>query len=202
MIPEVGSSNLLVHPTCLRGEIGNTTGLSPVALCGLWVRLPPETLINKTNNRMKPFRKLGDHSLVDLVPHISAAIEGVDDVKIYIGSDSQNEGGMTTYATVIVLHWGNRGANVLYYKERVPAIVDTFTRLWSEVERSIEVADYMQANGLPKADYIDLDFNPDPVYRSNMVLRAAVGYVESMGYTARTKPGAPAASHCADAICH
>jgi predicted RNase H-related nuclease YkuK (DUF458 family) len=175
--------------------------LKSIGHCPVRVRLPPEVLINKTNC-MKSFRKLGDHSLVDLIPHVKTAIENNEDTKIYIGSDSQNEGGLTTYATVVVLHYGNRGANVLYHRERIPKVVDTFTRLWDEVERSIEVAEYMQANGLPKADFIDLDFNPDPVYRSNMVLRAAVGYVESMGYTARTKPGAPAASHCADAICH
>jgi predicted RNase H-related nuclease YkuK (DUF458 family) len=151
---------------------------------------------------MKTFRKLGDHSPVDLVPHIKAAIQSEDDVKLYIGSDSQTVGDTTIYATVIVIHYGNRGAGVLYHKEKLPKVRDTWTRLWAEVERSIEIAEYLRSHGLPKADYIDLDFNPDPKYRSNMVLRAAVGYVESLGYTPRTKPMAPAASTCADAICH
>jgi predicted RNase H-related nuclease YkuK (DUF458 family) len=33
------------------------------------------------------------------------------------------------------------------------------------------------------------------------VLRAALGYVESMGYTPRCKPNAVVASYVADAIC-
>jgi len=151
---------------------------------------------------MKRFRKLGDHTEVDLITHIQEQILGIDDVKIYIGSDSQNEGSMTTYATAVVLHWGNRGANALYHKETRPIVSNMFTRLWSEVERSIEVAEYMKAHGIPHIHYIDLDLNTDPLYLSNVILKAAIGYVESMGYVARTKPLAPAASHCANSICH
>jgi predicted RNase H-related nuclease YkuK (DUF458 family) len=152
--------------------------------------------------RLPVFRRLGNHQEVDLIPYVTAALQESNDIKIYIGSDSQTVGNYTIYATVIVLHYGNNGAHVLYSKERVNKVRDTFARLWNEVERSMEVAEYMHNNGLPRADYIDLDFNPDPKYRSNMVLRSAVGYVESMGYTPRTKPMAPAASYCADAICH
>jgi predicted RNase H-related nuclease YkuK (DUF458 family) len=148
------------------------------------------------------FRKLGDRKRVDLVPYLKSCISERDDVKIYIGSDSHNMGGKTVYATVIVLHYGNNGAHVVYTKECIDRVTDTFTRLWEEVERSMQVAQHLVENGLPKATYIDLDFNPDPQYQSNAVLRAAVGYVESMGYIARVKPNAPAASCCADAIAH
>jgi len=148
------------------------------------------------------FRKLGDHSRVDLVPYLTDVLSSSNDIQMLIGSDSHNSGKHTIYATVIVLHFGTNGAHVLYCKEYVPRVHDTFMRLWKEVERSMYVAEYLHDKGLPKADYIDLDFNPDPKYRSNSVLRSAVGYVESMGYVARTKPHSPAASTCADAICH
>jgi predicted RNase H-related nuclease YkuK (DUF458 family) len=148
------------------------------------------------------FRKLGDHTAVDLISYVKGIISDSSNVKIYVGSDSQNAGNMTIYATVIVLHYGNNGAHVLYNREKVNRVRDTYARLWDEVERSLSVAEHMYNEGLPRADYIDLDFNPDPVYRSNSVLRSAVGYVESMGYKPRTKPFAAAASTCADAICH
>ena len=148
------------------------------------------------------FRKLGDHTPVDLISYIKNIISNSSNVKIYVGSDSQNAGLVTIYATVIVLHYGNNGAHVLYNREKVERVRDTYARLWDEVERSLSVAEHMHNEGLPRADYIDLDFNPDPIYRSNSVLRSAVGYVESMGYTPRTKPFAAAASTCADAICH
>ena len=148
------------------------------------------------------FKRLSDHKVVDLIPHLKELINGVNDVKIYIGTDSQTSGQYTQYATVIVLHWGNRGANVFYNKERLPRINDMFKRLWDEVERSIQVAEFLMKEGLPRVTSIDLDYNPDPQYNSNTVLRSAVGYVESMGYEARVKPEAIIASSCADTVCH
>ena len=148
------------------------------------------------------YKRLGDHKKVDLIPYIKESIGDRTDVKIYVGTDSQNIAYHTQYATVIVLHFGNSGGHVLYAKERLPIVRDSFTRLWKEVEMSLSIAEYMREGGLPRVDYIDLDLNPDPKYRSNMVLRSALGYVESMGYTARCKPNAPMASSVADAICH
>lgn len=139
---------------------------------------------------------------MDLTSYVKGIVGSSNNIKIYVGSDSQNFGLFTTYATVVVLHYGSNGAHVLYCRERVPRVRDTFERLWDEVERSLMVAEHLLSAGIPKVDYIDLDFNPDPIYRSNSILRSAVGYVESMGYVARTKPYAAAASTCADAICH
>jgi hypothetical protein len=148
----------------------------------------------------KRFKRLADHQYVDLVPYLLDRI--TDDVKIYIGADSQNIGEKTHYATVIVLHYGNSGGHVLYNKQIVPRVRDSFSRLWKEVEDSIEVALYLSDQGLPRATYIDLDLNPDPRYQSNTVLRAAMGYVESLGFKPRIKPNAAAASCCADHLLH
>ena len=148
----------------------------------------------------KRFKRLADHRYVDLVPYMLNRI--TDDVKIYIGADSQNIGEKTHYATVIVLHYGNSGGHVLYNKQIVPRVHDSFIRLWKEVEDSIEVALYLSDQGLPRATYIDLDLNPDPRYQSNTVLRAAMGYVESLGFKPRIKPNAAAASCCADHLLH
>jgi predicted RNase H-related nuclease YkuK (DUF458 family) len=148
------------------------------------------------------FRRLGDGREVDLIPYVREQLSQRDDIRIYVGTDSQTIGDKTVYATVIVLHYGNTGAHVLYHKFAYPRIKDNWTRLWNEVEYSLDAAEEMYKAGLPKADFIDLDYNPDPVYHSNTVLRSALGYVESMGYKARTKPDAAAASCVADAICH
>ena len=148
----------------------------------------------------KKFKRLADHRYVDLIPYLESKMD--ETVKIYVGADSQNIGDHTHYATVIVLHYGNNGGHVLYAKEIIPRVRNNFNRLWKEVEDSLEVAMYLNEQGLPKATYIDLDLNPDPKYHSNTVLRAALGYVESMGFTARIKPNAAAASCCADSILH
>jgi len=148
----------------------------------------------------KRFKRLADHRYVDLVPYLREKID--DSVKIYVGADSQNIGVNTHYATVIVLHYGNSGGHVLYHKEVVPRVRDNFSRLWKEVEDSIAVAMFLRENNLSEVEYIDLDLNPDPKYNSNTVLRAALGYVESMGFKARIKPNAAAASCCADHLLH
>ena len=86
-------------------------------------------------------------------------------------------------------------------KKKVPVIRDKFTKLWGEVQDSVELAQYLEANGIEKPAYIDLDYNPDPKYQSNTVLRSALGYVESLGYVPRCKPYAVSASCIADKIC-
>jgi len=50
-----------------------------------------------------------------------------------------------------------------------------------------KIAEWLKENGLPKATWIDIDLNPDPKYKSNSVLRQAVGLVEGMGYKVRYK---------------
>ena len=56
----------------------------------------------------------------------------------------------------------------------------------------------MKNAGLPKAKWIDIDINPDPKYKSNEVLRQAVGLVEGMGYKVRYKTLGPIATYAAD----
>lgn len=146
------------------------------------------------------FKSLTTRKEVDLIPYVKQFLSENDYTSIFIGCDSQNEKN-TTYGIVIVLHNAGKGGHVLYAKEVLPKINDRFTRLWNEVEYSLQVAEYLTTNGIQKPNYIDLDLNPDPKYKSNQVLRAALGYVESMGYVPRCKPYAMVASYVADAIC-
>jgi predicted RNase H-related nuclease YkuK (DUF458 family) len=151
-------------------------------------------------NEIPVFRTLQDNKEMPLVPYLQENLKG--GVKLYIGCDSQNRGSWTYYALVVVVHKEKKGGRVLFHKYRVPRVRNTFDRLWREVEESIALAIALEQEGIPKADYIDLDVNPDPRYKSNSVFRAALGYVESMGYKARFKPDAAAASCCADHVLH
>ena len=147
------------------------------------------------------FKSLTNRQGVDLIPYVKEFLANNENTDIYIGCDSQNFRYVTSYAIVIVLHNPGKGGHVLYSKESVPKIQDKFTRLWSEVEKSIETAEFLRVNDIQRPAYIDLDLNPDPKYQSNQVLRAALGYVESMGYVPRCKPDSMSASHVADALC-
>jgi predicted RNase H-related nuclease YkuK (DUF458 family) len=99
------------------------------------------------------------------------------------------------------LYKEKKGGHVLYAKQRMPRIRDRWSRLWREVELSVALANELQEKGFPKVKFIDLDLNPDPRFKSNDVVRAAVGLVESMGYEARTKPYSLCASYAADKVC-
>ena len=147
------------------------------------------------------FKSLTNQREVDLIPYVKEFLTTNENTNIYIGSDSQNARHTTSYAIVIVLHNPGKGGHVLYSKEVIPKIHDKFSRLQKEVEKSIETAEFLRVNDIQRPAYIDLDLNPDPKYQSNQVLRAALGYVESMGYIPRCKPNAMSASHVADALC-
>lgn len=154
----------------------------------------------QTSNML--FKRLTDRSTVELAEYLKEYIEqvGAENVRLYIGCDSQNKSEWTSYATTVVLHIGTTGCHVLYQRERVrPRVEDFWTRLWKEVERSVEVALYLQENGI-EVDNIDLDLNADPNMRSNKLVAAAKGYVESLGIKARIKPELLPAIHAADHI--
>ncbi len=148
------------------------------------------------------FRILTDDSIVDLIPYLKSKLEETDNVFIYVGCDSQNVRNKTVYACAIVLHYGTRGGHVIYYKKKIDRIRDKFNRLWKETEFSVELAQYLLDNGIKKVDFIDLDFNVNPKYASYQVMKASVGYVESMGFTPRLKPTSLAASQAADKLCN
>lgn len=147
------------------------------------------------------FKSLTNGKEIDLIPYVKDKLKEANDIKMYIGTDSQNINGKTVYATVIVFHFGNRGGHVIYSTRKVPEIKDRFTKLWREVEDSVDLAKFLESNGIEKPEAIDLDFNPDPRWGSNNVLRSALGYVESFGFTPRCKPYAVTASCIADKIC-
>ena len=147
------------------------------------------------------FKRLVDGDRVELSSYIKEymADEHRPKIKLYVGCDSQNKGDNTIYATTVVLHIGNTGCHVLYKRETFPRIFDFWSRLWGEVERSVEVAVYLKDNGIV-VDNIDLDLNEDPKKRSNKLVQAATGYVESLGIKARIKPELLPAISAADNI--
>jgi predicted RNase H-related nuclease YkuK (DUF458 family) len=137
---------------------------------------------------MKNFRTLNGEKITDVVQYIKDYIATKENVEILIGSDSQcYSNKKTIYGVVIALYTKGKGAHVVCSRETVPMERNTSTRLLNEVWKSIEVAEYLKENGLPKPEWIDIDLNPDPKYKSNSVLRQAVGLVEGMGYKVRYK---------------
>ena len=144
------------------------------------------------------YKRLHDSAKVELVSYIKDWIELKPNVEILIGCDSQNFSDKTIYAIVVALYDKGKGAHVLYNRWKTQREPTRNVRLLNEVWYAVEVAEMMKAAGLPKVKWIDIDINPDPKYKSNEVLRQAVGLVEGMGYKVRYKTLGPIATYAAD----
>lgn len=146
------------------------------------------------------FKKLTDSKGFEVAAYVHDFLElhTHHHLSIYLGCDSQNRL-KTTYATTLVFNIAATGCHVIYRKEVVPLIPDMWTRLWGEAERSVQTALYLREHGI-EIDTIDLDYNINPEHKSNKLVSAAVGYVESLGFKARIKPELLPAVYAADHI--
>jgi predicted RNase H-related nuclease YkuK (DUF458 family) len=146
------------------------------------------------------FKKLTSNEEFDVAKYVKAYFDLYKDEKIqlFLGCDSQNSF-KTTYATTLVFNVSAGGCHIIYKKDIVPLITDMWTRLWGEAERSVETALYLREKGI-EINTIDLDYNINPKFKSNKLVTAAVGYVESLGFKARIKPELLPAVYAADHI--
>ena len=79
------------------------------------------------------------------------------------------------------------------------AVEEYWTRLWGETERSVKAALYLREQGI-EINTIGLDFNSDKTRKSNKLVKASIGYVESFGFKARIKPDMLPAISAADGL--
>lgn len=148
------------------------------------------------------FRVMHSGSIIDLDSHVIEVLKNYPDSQLFVGTDSQNITHKTVYVTTIVFRYPQRGAHVVYYKHVQPRIWDMWTRLWKETEKSIELADYLRQELKVPIAQIDMDYNENPDFPSNKVLKAAKGFIESLGFTAKAKPNITLACWAANALCH
>lgn len=124
-------------------------------------------------------------------------------IKYRVGCDSLNVRDKTIYITVLVgVHPNNSGAFIVYLKDKVPKIEDTYRRLWYEVEKAVSFASLLRENFNIDIEAVDLDLNSDPQHRSNKLLNSAIGYATSCGFPAFYKPQNVAAIYAADHLVH
>lgn len=119
---------------------------------------------------------------------------------IYIGCDSLVVGdNKVHYSTVVVLHRGSRnGCRVFHKSITLPNYGSMRARLLQEVQLALEA--YYQIEDVINGRHLEvhLDLNNDSKHASNIVTSEALGWVRSMGLTAKIKPDAFAATHAAD----
>tara|TARA_X000000950_G_scaffold56067_2_gene67324 strand:- start:10284 stop:10733 length:450 start_codon:yes stop_codon:yes gene_type:complete len=137
---------------------------------------------------------------IDPIEHTLNILKNYPHVQIHIGSDSQNVGKKTKYATVIAYRYGSRGVHYILSKKTEVIIKDMWTRLWKEAEMSIDVAEWLTHQVSVRVE-IDMDYNSDENFKSSKLISATKGWANSLGYKVNVKPNNQIATRAADYHC-
>ena len=137
---------------------------------------------------------------IDPVEHTLKILRDYPTVKIHIGSDSQNIGKKTKFATVIAYRYGSRGVHYILSKKTELLIKDMWTRLWKEAEMSIDIAQWLTHQVSVRVE-IDMDYNSDENFKSSKLISATKGWANSLGYKVNVKPNNQIATKAADYHC-
>jgi predicted RNase H-related nuclease YkuK (DUF458 family) len=148
---------------------------------------------------MKNFRKVNGE-LVNVVEHTLEVLRTNPNIQIHIGTDSQNNGKYTYYSTVIAYHFNKKGVHYIAYKQHFPKITDIWTRLWKEAEMSIEIAEWLTQQINVRVE-IDMDYNDNPIHKSNVLIASTKGWANSLGYKVNVKPFSQVATRAANHHC-
>src|SRR5947207_3343463 len=100
------------------------------------------------------------------------------DRDIHIGTDSQQDGLVTQFVTVVIALQPGKGGRAFYCKEKVPKIRSLRERLMREVSLSVQVGIDLN-EFIPDGNEltIHVDANPDVRFRSSNYVQELAGYV-------------------------
>lgn len=109
---------------------------------------------------MEKYFRTQENQLVNIVEHTLEQLEKWPSLKIRIGTDSQNTGRITKYATVILYRYGNRGAHFIYSMEEIPKVFDKsqFVRLFNEGVRTLEAYSLLTEELSVSIEALEFDF--------------------------------------------
>jgi predicted RNase H-related nuclease YkuK (DUF458 family) len=146
----------------------------------------------------RKFQDFDGNEIDDIVSYVKEYTSG-DDFEVFVGTDSQVYSDHTKYVTAVCMYNGDRGAHVVYSRDRIYRDErELFNRLWEEAEATINVAGELSEEiGIGNV-VMHFDINPSEEYRSNIAHEAAVGLAKSSGFSFDVKPRAWAASCAAD----
>jgi predicted RNase H-related nuclease YkuK (DUF458 family) len=96
---------------------------------------------------MENFKLFGGNILEDLGQYARDYINSSGDdhsqIIVYVGTDSKQLRHSTLYATAIAFYHIGGGAHIVFRRVNIPKVRDMFTRLYNEVEMTMEVSEYL-----------------------------------------------------------
>ncbi len=136
---------------------------------------------------------------VNLVEHTKKVISENQNVRIYVGCDSQDYGQETKFVTVVCYRWeGRKGAHYIYLLEREKRYRDTYTRLYQEGVKSLEVLSILQEIPFLKIEAVEFDFNNIKETISTKLISTFRGWCDGLGQKSIFKGGEMIATKAAD----
>ena len=144
------------------------------------------------------YRKLNGTPVPHLANYAKSYLRAHPEVSLSVGTDSQNIGGSSVYATVVAFRHPGKGVHYLLTKKREPIISDIITRLFKEAEDSINVAEYLRDQGIYQPITIDVDYNESEEHSYHKLIPMVKGWILGLGYQMNTKQNIQVASIAAD----
>ena len=128
------------------------------------------------------FTKFNGENVGDIIEYILGVIKEYPDTTISVGCDSSLGRKSTSYVVAIMLYSNSfkKGAHVIYYRENIERIKNTFDRLQREAIYSKEIADFLHDN--LKDAYIRKDLNSEERKRYKFHLLRCNGQYEGLEY--------------------
>ncbi len=123
-----------------------------------------------------------------------------NDLKFYVGADSQMQYNSIKYCVVLVMTTGHGGRG--YYttilkKGRVSMQQRLFRETYYAVKYALRFNPILESIGYEIAE-IHTDLNPDSNYPSSVMIQSCIGYIQGMGFIGKTKPESWASYGVAD----
>lgn len=128
------------------------------------------------------FTKFNGENVGDIIEYILGIINEYPDTTISVGCDSSLGRKSTSYVVAIMLYSNSfkKGAHVIYYRENIERIKNTFDRLQREAIYSKEIADFLHEN--LKDFYVRKDLNDNERKRYKFHLLRCNGQFENLEY--------------------
>jgi predicted RNase H-related nuclease YkuK (DUF458 family) len=120
---------------------------------------------------------------------------------VYVGTDSQQDGKVTQFVTVVAVHEPGKGGRAFYTVETADRIKSLRERLLREVFHSVQLALELEPM-LNKESSLEVhvDANPNVKFKSSLYVKELTAMVVSQGLYCVLKPESWAATHLGDHV--
>lgn len=144
----------------------------------------------------------GQCSLLEMMKLIRAYVaeDSNADYKVIIGTDSQTNSEATLFVTAIIVQRVGKGALFFTTRKRHRSMKDLRSRIYTETEYSLDCVEMLKEKFFEIMEDVPLEIHLDVGRKgeTRKLIQEVVGWVTAIGYTAKIKPDAYAASAVAD----